>query len=170
MVRLRLDQRLLGRIDASDVLQETFLDASRRVQEYVERPEVSLFVWLRLLAGWRLQKIHQHHLGAKLRDPRREVSLHHGAMPQATSAALAAHLVGQQTSPSERVIRAEKKILLQEALNRMDPIDREVLALRHFEGLSSAEAAEVLGIRKEAARKRYFRALNRLRTIIESLD
>ena len=104
-----------------------------------------------------------------MRDARREVSLYRGALPDATSAALAAQLLGHETRPSEAAVRAEAKIRLQEALNAMDPIDREVLALRHFEQLTNAEAAHVLQIKEAAAGKRYLRALERLREILADL-
>ena len=90
-------------------------------------------------------------------------------MPEATTAALAARLLGHLTRPSEAAIRAETKLRLQEALNGMDPVDREVLALRHFEHLSNAEAARVLGIKEAAAGKRYLRALERLREILAQI-
>src|SRR4029078_12185102 len=86
-----------------------------------------------------------------------------GALPDTTSAALAAQLLGHQTRPSEAAVRAEAKIRLQEALHGMNPLDREVLALRHFEQLTNAEAARVLQIKEAAAGKRYLRALERLR-------
>ena len=101
-----------------------------------------------------------------MRDARREVSLYRASMPEATSAALAAQLMGRFSRPSEAAIRAEVKFRLQEALNQMDPVDREVLALRHFEHLTNAEAAEVLGVKEAAAGKRYLRALERLRDIL----
>src|SRR5215475_6323041 len=80
MVRLRLDRRLQGRLDPSDVLQEAFLDFARRAGEFAENPEVSFFLWLRTLTGQRLQMLHQQHLGAKMRDAAREISLHRGPM------------------------------------------------------------------------------------------
>jgi RNA polymerase sigma-70 factor (ECF subfamily) len=169
LVRLRLDRRLQGRLDASDVLQEAFLDFARRVGEFAENPEVSLFLWLRTLTGQRLQMLHRQHLGAKMRDAAREISLHRGPMPQATSVSLAAQLLGHFTSASAKVARAEMQILLQEALNGMDPIDREILALRHFEELSNAETAAVLGIDPSAASSRHVRALRRLRQILQSI-
>ncbi len=89
--------------------------------------------------------------------------------PRRSSAALAAHLLGRLTTPSQAAIRAERKIRLQEALNSLDPIDREVLALRHFEELSNGEAAAVLGLDKSAASKRYARALVRLKDILACL-
>lgn len=163
MVQMRLDSRLQGRVGISDVLQETYMEALQRIGEYLKSPDVSFFLWLRFLTGQKIQTFHRQHLGAKIRDVRRQISLYHGAMPQATSAALAAQLLGKGTSPSERVIRAERKILLQEALNRMDSMDREIISLRHFEHLSSAEAGRALGILESAAKKRYFRALKRLK-------
>jgi RNA polymerase sigma-70 factor (ECF subfamily) len=104
-----------------------------------------------------------------MRDAGREVSLYHGSMPETTSAALAAQLLGHATLPSEAAIRAEAKIRLQEALNGMDPLDREVLALRHFEQLTPTETAQVLGIKEKAAGMRYVRALRRLKDILGAL-
>jgi RNA polymerase sigma-70 factor (ECF subfamily) len=169
MVRLRLDRRLQGRLDPSDVLQEAFLDFARRAGEFAENPEVSFFLWLRALAGQRLQMLHRQHLGAKMRDAAREISLHRAPIPQATSVSLAAQLLGHFTSASAKVARAELQLRLQEALNGMDPIDREILALRHFEELSNVETAEVLGIDPSAASSRHVRALRRLRQVLESI-
>jgi RNA polymerase sigma-70 factor (ECF subfamily) len=101
-----------------------------------------------------------------MRDAGREVSLYRDALPAASSAALAGRLLGRLTSPSQAAIRAERVIRLQEALNSLDPVDREVLALRHFEQLTAAETARVLGISEEAAAKRYIRALKRLKQIL----
>ena len=169
MVRLRLDPRLHGRIDPSDVIQEAYLEASARLAEYLRKPTMPFFLWLRFLAGQKLVTLHRHHLGRQMRDPGREVSLYRGRLPGASSAALAAQLLGHETRPSEAAVRAELKIRLQEALNRMDPLDREVLALRHFEQLSLAETAEVLGLTESGACRRHLRALKRLKEILSSL-
>jgi RNA polymerase sigma-70 factor (ECF subfamily) len=168
MIALRLDRRLQGRIDPSDVLQEAYLEASARLAEYLNNPSMPFFLWLRFLAGQRLLVLHRRHLGAQLRDPGREVSLYRGSLPETSSAALAAHLLGHLTRPSEAAIRAEMKVRLQEALNAMDALDREVLALRHFEQLNNAETARVLGLQESAASKRYVRALKRLKEILTS--
>jgi RNA polymerase sigma-70 factor (ECF subfamily) len=169
MVRLRLDRRLQGRIDPSDVLQEAYLDMARRLPEYVAEPRIPFFLWLRLLTGQRLLMIHRQHLGTQMRDVGHEVSLHSGPLPQASSASLAAHLLGRLTTPSQAAVRAEMQLRLQEALNGMDPIDREVLTLRHFEELSNSETAQVLGLQKAAASNRYVRALKRLREVLASI-
>ena len=106
MVRLRLDRRLQGRVDPSDVLQEAHLDVLRRAGEYAADPSAP-FLWLRLLTGQRLMALHRHHLGAQMRDAGQEVSLHRGPLPQATSVSLAALLLGRLTSPTQAAHRAE---------------------------------------------------------------
>jgi RNA polymerase sigma-70 factor (ECF subfamily) len=169
MAELRLDGRLRARIDASDVVQEAYLEAATRLDEYLRDPKLPLFLWLRFVVGERLAKLHRRHLGAQMRAAGREVSLYRGALPTASSAALAAQLLGKQTSPTEAAVRAERLLRLQEALNSLDPIDREVLALRHFEELTRAETAQVLGIEEAAAAKRYLRALKRLKNVLADM-
>jgi RNA polymerase sigma-70 factor (ECF subfamily) len=166
MVALRIDRRLQGRIDPSDVIQETYLEASARLAEYLDNPSMPFFLWLRFLTGQKLVTLHRHHLGVQMRDAGQEVSLCRGSLLEASSAALAARLLGHDTRPSEAAIRTEMRTRVQEALNSMEPLDREVLALRHFEQLSRAEIAELMGILEAAAGKRYIRALERLRQII----
>ena len=169
MVLLRLDLRAQGRIDPSDVLQETFIDAAGRLERYLADPDMPPFLWLRFLAAQKLLQLHRRHLGAKGRDAAREISIYRGAFPEATSAALAARLVGQRTTASQAAMRAEMKLRLEEALNLMNPEDREVLALRHFEHLTAAETAQVLGIQEAAAAKRYLRALRRMKDVLAEL-
>jgi RNA polymerase sigma-70 factor (ECF subfamily) len=169
MVEMRLDWRLQGRIDASDVIQEAFLEAATRLDEFLRKPALPLFLWLRLVVGERLTRLHRHHLGVQMRDPRREVSLYREALPAASSTALAAQLLGKHTSPTQAAIRAERMLRLQEALNTLDPLDREILSLRHFEELTRAETAQVLGIEESAAAKRYTRALKRLKEMLAAL-
>jgi RNA polymerase sigma-70 factor, ECF subfamily len=169
MVDLRLDHRIRGRIDASDVIQDAFMDVAQRLEEYLKDPRVPLFLWLRLIVGERLTILHRHHLGAKKRDAGLEVSLYRGALPAASSAALAAQLLGRHTSPTQAAVRAERLFRIQEALNSLEPLDREVLSLRHFEHLSRSETAQALGIEESAAAKRYIRALKRLKDALADL-
>lgn len=166
MIEARLDRRIRGRVDPSDVLQDGFVDAVAKLSGYLADPKLPLFLWLRLVVGERLAKIHRDHLGAQIRNAGREVSLYRGPMPAASSAALAAHLLGQVTSPTQAAVRAERLLRLQEALNALDPLDREILSLRHFEELTHAEAARVLDIGEGAAAKRYVRALKRLKDVL----
>jgi RNA polymerase sigma-70 factor (ECF subfamily) len=145
------------------------VEVATRLEEFLKDPRLPLFLWLRLVVGERLMKVHRRHLGAQMRDAGREVSLYRAALPAASSAALAAQLMGKHTSPTEAAARAERLLRLQQALNGMDPLDREILSLRHFEELSRAEAAAALGIEEAAAGKRYLRALKRLKTALADL-
>ena len=169
MALLRLSPRLKGRVDASDVVQEAYLEACRRVPDYLQNRPMPFFLWLRYLTGQTLAGLHRRHLGTKARDPRREVSIHGDSMPEATSESLAAQLLGKVATPSQVVGKAEIRAYVQDALNMLDAGEREILALRHFEQLSNAEAAEELGIREAAASKRYIRALLRLRGILAGM-
>lgn len=169
MVQLRMDRRLQGRVDASDVLQEAYIDMAKRLPEYAETQNYPFFLWLRLLTGQRLMHVHRFHLQTAMRDAGQEVSLYNRAMPQASSMSLAANLMGRMTSVSQQAVRAEIQVKLQETLNAMDAIDREILVLRHFEELSNNEAAVVLGIKKAAASNRYIRALRRLKETLASI-
>jgi RNA polymerase sigma-70 factor, ECF subfamily len=163
MVKLRMDRRLQGRLDASDVLQEAYLDVAKRAAEYRENSKMPVFLWLRLITGQRLMALHRQHLGAQMRNVGQEVSLHRGALPPASSISIAALLLGRITSPTRAARRAEMQERLQDILNAMDPIDREILTLRHFEELGNGEAAQVLGISKSTASSRYIRAVMRLK-------
>src|SRR5437763_7423514 len=169
MVHLRLSRRLQGRVDDSDVLQEAFLDITGHLNEYAADPKLPFFLWLRHMTGLKLAEVHRRHLGTQLRDADREVTLHRGGLPEADSASLAGQLLGTMTTPSEAAIKAEQRLLVQEALNAMDPVDREVLALKHFEQLSTSEIAEVLGLSKAGAGSRYLRAVKRLREILSRI-
>jgi RNA polymerase sigma-70 factor (ECF subfamily) len=166
MVYVRLDPRLQTRFDPSDVVQDGYVEALAHLPEYLNQPKLPFFLWLRSITGHRLSRIHRDHLGRQRRDPAREVGLWSGGMPGASSAALAAALLGRESRPSEIALRAERMRRLREALDRMDLIDREVLALRHFEHLTRAETARVLNLTEAAAAKRYLRALERLREVL----
>jgi RNA polymerase sigma-70 factor (ECF subfamily) len=166
MIAFRLDHRVRGRVDPDDVLQEGTIDALRRLPDYLAGRPMPFFLWLRFLVGQKLVELERRHLGAQGRAADREVALYRPGTPTASSAYLAARLMGHHTTPSQAAIRAERKARLEEALNAMDPTDREVLVLRHFEHLSNSEAARELGLRESAASKRYLRALSRLHVIL----
>jgi RNA polymerase sigma-70 factor, ECF subfamily len=166
MVHLRIDRRVAARVDPSDVLQEAYLDASRQLDQYLADPPMSLFLWLRFLTGQRLMQTHRQHLGAQKRDAKQEVALFHRVGPEADSLSLTCGLIGPVTSPSMAAVRVELQVCLQEMVEGLDPLDREILALRHYEELTNQEAAEELGITTAAASKRYIRALERLRAAL----
>jgi RNA polymerase sigma-70 factor (ECF subfamily) len=169
MVELRLDDRLRGRLDASDVIQEAQLEVFQRLPDFFANGSMPFWVWLRLEVGKHLILVHRRHLGTAMRDARREVSLDGAAMPPASSAALAQELCARQGSPSENVVRAERIERIRQAIQALDEDDREIITLRHFEMLSRRETGEVLGISEAAAAKRYLRALDRLQTALADL-
>jgi RNA polymerase sigma-70 factor (ECF subfamily) len=164
MIAIRLDGRVLGKVDSEDVLQDAFVRACRRIQSHLDRPTVPLFVWLRQITAQVLIDTHRRYLGAKMRDVGLEVNLHRVSSAGTSSASLVAQLADSLTSPSQCAVREEMLSELQSALEDLNRIDREVLVLRHLEELSNNEVAQVLGIDKYAASKRYIRALARLRS------
>jgi len=163
IVHFRMDDRLQGRVDPDDVLQEAYLAAAKRLDHFSQR-DMSPFIWLRLIVGQTLVDIHRRHIGAQARDAGREIPIHGMGGGKTTSASLAQALMGSITSPSHAVARDELALQLAQVIDQLDPIDREILALRHFEELSNREIAEVLGIQQKAASIRYIRALKRLKS------
>lgn len=168
MLEYRMDHRLRSRADASDVLQEVYIDAHQRIAHYVKKPELSFYVWLRQLATQRLIGLYRRHLLAEKRDARLEEPLNqHNA--GRTSTLMAAHLVADLATPSQLLMQAEMIGQIEQALGDMEDLDREVVALRHFEEMRNSEVAEVLGINETAASNRYVRALLRLREALDEL-
>jgi RNA polymerase sigma-70 factor (ECF subfamily) len=163
MIAVRLDCRLVGKVDSEDILQDAFVETVRRIQSYLDRPSVPIFVWLRQVTGQVLIDAHRRYLGAKMRDVNREVAMYRGGAAGTSSGSLALQLADSLTSPSQFAVRGEMVSVLRTALERLEEIDREVLVLRHLEELNNNEVAQILGIDKCAASKRYLRALERLR-------
>ena len=168
IVNFRLDYRLSGRVSESDVIQETYVRAATRIDSFLDKEDMPFFVWLRLEVNQKLHEIHRHHFGAEKRDIRKEMKFGSNRDSGKTSMALAAHIVAQMTSPSRLIERAEQIAILEKTLNEMNELDREVIALRHFEELSNIETARILDIEPAAASKRYLRALKRLKEIMET--
>lgn len=166
MIALRLDGRVLAKVDSEDILQEVFVEIGRRLPQYLSRPAVPVFVWLRQIAGQVVIDTHRRFLGTGMRNVSQEVDLHWGHYGDMGSACLAGQLADSLTTPSQRAVRQEAVAAVRSLLERLDPIDREVLLLRHLEELSNKEVAEVLGIDRFAASKRYLRALARLRNMM----
>lgn len=169
IISLRIGFRLQGRVDASDVIQDAYIEASRTLDRYLENPEIPVFLWLRKLAGEKLLQANRFHIDTQKRSANREISIDQ-EMPQACAHSMAARLVGSTTSPSEVAMRNENKRRLEVALSQMDVLDREVLVLRHFEHLTGPESAIVLNLNYETVKKRYARALDKLERILSSLN
>jgi RNA polymerase sigma-70 factor (ECF subfamily) len=161
IIKFRMDPRLRSRLDADDVVQDAFIEATQRFESFPEQ-NMPFFLWLRFITVQKLFQMHRRHLGAKARNADREISIFATPQPHATSAMLAAHLLGKHTSPSVAAMRAEQTRKVERVLNSMSEIDREVLALRRFERLKNEEVAELLDISVKAASNRYIRALERL--------
>ncbi len=166
IARFRLDYRLGGRVSESDVLQETFVRAAKRIDHFLASDDLPFFVWLRLELNQKLHEIHRYHFEHQKRDPRKETGFDRPNVDGNTSMAIAAQLVARMTTPSRMVEKAEQIAMLQRTLDELPELDREIIALRHFEELSNAETALVLGIEPSAASKRYLRALKRLKEIM----
>jgi RNA polymerase sigma-70 factor, ECF subfamily len=169
MLAVRLDGRLGGRMEASDVIQDAFLEAARRIDDYFRNPSMPFYLWVRFIVTQRLQAVYRENLGAHKRDLRREVSLEGGYPGEASSKAIAAHLIGKLSTPSQAMMRAEFRHQLREALDTLDPMDREVIALRNFEQLGNIEVAMLLGIDVSTASKRHIRAIRRLRDLLSRI-
>lgn len=170
IVNFRLDYRLSGRVSESDVIQEAYVRAARHLDQFLEKKEIPFFVWLRMELHQMLLDLHRHHFEADKRDARREISLRPLNTGCDTSMAIATQLVGQVSTPSRLVEKAEQIVRLQLTIEQLPELDREIIALRHFEELSNLETAEYLGIEPSAASKRYLRALRRLKEIMQTVN
>lgn len=169
IVRFRLDPRLSSRLEPDDVLQEAWVAAHARIDSFLDDSTLSMFVWLRWIVSQTIVDIHRHHLGTQMRDAYREISADPRDLQRTTAASIANQLLARLSSPSQVAIREETARMLKETLESMDTIDREVLALRHFEELTNNEVAVVLNITPKAASLRYVRALQRLKKVLDFL-
>lgn len=167
MVEFRLDPRLKRRLDSSDIVQDAYLQVSQKFDDYLQDPRIPFFVWLRLIVSETLVDAQRHHIGVQARDPRREEYDQHHWTPHSSIPCLAEQLVSSMTPPSAAAEREELAARVRMHLEELEPLDREIIALRHGEQLSRQEAADVLGISVETAAKRYVRALSRLRQQLE---
>jgi len=164
VVAVRLDERLAARVDASDVVQDTLLEAAKRMPEYLASQRVPFFVWLRQLAWQRLAQLYRYHVLAQCRSVEREVP---GYLPLSEeSVMLLADRFAAGTSPSARLRQEELRQRVRAALDRLAPHDREVLVLRHLEQLSTHEISVILNISEPAVRYRQRRALERLAALL----
>jgi RNA polymerase sigma-70 factor (ECF subfamily) len=161
-VHFRLDARVRGRIDPEDVIQEVYLDAHQRLNNFLEGKFPSLFLWLRLVAAQTLSNTHRSHLGVQARTVLKERSLPPGIYLPDASVSLSFHFVDKLASPSHHLSRNELVAKMHELMQKLKTSDREIIALRHFEELTNQEVATLLEIQPKAASIRYVRALERL--------
>jgi RNA polymerase sigma-70 factor (ECF subfamily) len=164
-IAMRMDRRVSARADASDVLQETYFEAFKRLPTYLEQEGMPFYLWLRWIAREKVIGLHRRHLGAGKRTVQHEVPL----MPVDSSAKLVSGLIGRLPSPSQQLAKAELAERLRMALGQMNADDRDLILWRHFEQLSTRDVAQLLHITEAAANKRYIRAVERLRKILQDL-
>ena len=173
VLRFRIDQRLVCRVDADDLLQEAYIRAVQRLSHFTSKhgpqSDTDLFLWLRRIVLQTLYDAHRRHIGAQKRDARRQIGLDGNGSPVATSVSIVQGLAAGLTSPSQAVAKTEVSQQLHTAIRKMSNIDQEVIALRHFEELSNSEVAHILGIEEKTASIRYVRAIQRLRNILTTL-
>ncbi len=165
VIHVRLNPRLRQRVDTADVLQETYLVASQRIDEFLSQDEGSLFVWLRFLAVQKVVDLHREHLQALKRSIAREVGMEH-----ASSAQVLANLIATTSTPCAKAIHAELRDRLTQIIEEIPEIDRNILLLRHFEQLTNHEVAETLGMNQSSVSTRHVRALAKLKSLLLQHD
>jgi RNA polymerase sigma-70 factor (ECF subfamily) len=169
MVAARLDPMLSGRVDASDIVQETMMEAVQKLPNYLRDKPLPFYPWLRQLAIGRLANVTRQHMHSQRRAAGREAAVDVGLSDESMMAL--AHVVASQDgSPSQQAIRAESQAAVRAALASLPLVDREVLILRFVEQLSAKEAASILGITPEAVGMRRLRALRRLSDQLQGSD
>jgi RNA polymerase sigma-70 factor (ECF subfamily) len=166
MVGFRLDPAIARRVDASDIVQEVLLEASRRLADYLRAPAMPFHLWLRHIARDHVIDAHRRHRQAQRRSLDREQPIVPAAFADRSSLELADQFLDPEATPASAAIRNELERRLQDALTSLDEDDREIILMRHFEQLSNQDVASVLGLTEAAASMRYLRALRRLRAVL----
>lgn len=166
LIELRLDPAIVQRLDASDVVQEVFLEVSRRLPEYLLKPAMPFHLWLRHIALDHVIDAHRRHHQAQKRGVDRERPIHRPAWSERSSLELAAQLIDPERTPASAALQEELQRQLHAALGQLGDDDREVIQMRHFEMLSNQEVAAALSLTEAAASMRYLRAIRRLRDLL----
>ena len=167
MVSLRLDSRVSARVDASDVVQEALFDAAQKLVDYARERPIPFYPWLHRLAADKLALAHRHHLRAGRRSVAREEA-DTFVWLQGSSRLLVDWLVASDATPGDAFFRSERQRQVHVALERLAPAEREVLVMRYLEDLAFPEIAAVLGIGESAAKMRHLRAIEKIRSVLDS--
>ena len=165
VVALRLDPALRARLDASDVVQEAEIEATRRIDSYLRQPVLPFRLWMRQICHDRVLMARRHHAGAARRAVGRDFPL-----PDHSSLLLAERLLAPEPTPSQAAVRGELRARVRHAVAALGDDQREIILMRNFEALSNQEVAQVLGIDPATASRRYGRALLRLRELLADHD
>lgn len=169
-IAARMDRVVQSRVDASDIVQDVMIEANRRLVDYLENPAMPFRLWLRHMARDRLIDAHRRHRVAASRSVDREVSLHEAGPHDGIAPVVADAMVDRELTPAAAATWGELQRRFAAAVEQLDDVDRQIVLLRHFEHLSTAEAAELLGLSKPAAGMRYLRAMRRLRSLLEGAE
>lgn len=167
MVQMRLDQKIRRRVDVSDVVQDVFVEASRRLQEYLQNPGMPFHLWLRHIAQDRIIDAHRRHRVSAKRSVDQERALFAPAAGDRSSLDLAAQLCDGELTPAAAATQREMARKVEAAISRLDDQDCEVVVMRHYEQLSNQEVAVALGLTEPASSMRYLRAIRRLRQLLD---
>jgi RNA polymerase sigma-70 factor, ECF subfamily len=167
MIELRLDPAIAARVDASDVVQETLLEASRRLDAYLRDPVMPFHLWLRHIAKDRLIDAHRRHRQAKRRGVDREQPAVPAGLRDHSSIEMAGQFVDQELTPASAAMKEELKRRLHAAIGELEEDDREIILMRHFEQMSNQEVAALHGVTEAAASMRHLRALRRLKELLD---
>ncbi len=165
LARVQIGRRLQGKVDPADVVQDAYLGAYRDFKQFRGSTEGEFLAWLRQVLAFVLANLVRHYQGTQRRDVRLERQL--AVELNQSSHALDRGLVAQQSSPSQQAVRREQSVLLAEALARLPDEWRDLLILRHLEGLTFPEVAERLGRTLDSVKKQWPRALAKLRRAME---
>ena len=165
MLNVRMDPRVRGRIDPSDVIQETLAAASHRMERYYSERPLPFYPWLRQIAWEKLVHEHDRHLRAAKRSVTREQTFR-PEISDESALGLAERFIGSASSPSEAVQRSELRHRVRQSLDKLTSEDREVLLMRYLEQMSSAEIAAIMDSTEAAINMQHMRALERMRKIL----
>jgi len=169
LVQLRLDRKVQQRVDVSDVVQEVLVEASNRLQAYLENPEMAFHLWLRQIAWDHIIDTYRRHRGSAKRSMDREQPLV-SAVPDQSTVELALQLCDPGMTPAAAAAQYEIARKVEATIELLGDQDREIIVMRHFEHLTNLEIAEALGLNPPAASMRYLRAVRRLRQLLEQQD
>ena len=170
LVNMRMDRAIAQRVDASDIVQDVMFEASRRLEQYIQNPAMPFHVWLRQLAKDRIIDMHRRHRVARKRSVDREQPVVSIGDDDASAADLAQLLYDAELTPAAASVRREIEQRFVEAVNLLDDADREIIMMRHFEHLTSADAAQALKLTSAAVGMRYLRAMRKLRDSLGDSD
>ncbi|MEI7458431.1 MAG: sigma-70 family RNA polymerase sigma factor [Pirellula sp.] len=169
MIQLRLDQRLMQRMDVSDVIQDVLMEANRRLKDYLANPVIPFHLWIRQIAKDRIIDAHRRHRVSAKRSIDREQPQSGKGPPDQSTMELANQFRDQALTPAAAATQRELAEQIESAVQLLRENDREIILMRHYEQLNNQEIAQSLGLTEPAASMRYLRALKRLREVIEGL-